>query len=89
MHIFFVDSYSLLFLQKHELLVCDKFPVRCTLCGKFGICRRNIQQHIDEEVGDCPQAMVTCSFRSYGCQFKVNYDCLYIKELTLCFLHAG
>ena len=80
MHIFFVDSYSLLFLQKHELLVCDKFPVRCTLCGKFGICRRNIQQHIDEEVGDCPQAMVTCSFRSYGCQFKVNYDCLYIKD---------
>ncbi|KAL5018948.1 hypothetical protein ScPMuIL_004670 [Solemya velum] len=57
-------------ITKHQLLICQKFPVRCTLCGQTGICRGAISQHIDVTSGDCPSTIVPCQFASFGCCFQ-------------------
>ncbi|KAL3875603.1 hypothetical protein ACJMK2_033538 [Sinanodonta woodiana] len=64
LHVAFVD------LTKHQVLICQKFPVCCTLCGQMGICREDIPRHIEKENGDCSQVLVTCQFFKLGCQFQ-------------------
>ncbi|KAK3582699.1 hypothetical protein CHS0354_013050 [Potamilus streckersoni] len=57
-------------LTKHQVLMCQKFPVCCTLCGRTGICREDIPRHIEKETGDCSHVIVTCQFFLIGCQFQ-------------------
>ena len=64
-------------LQKHQLLVCNKFPVNCGMCGETGIIREVVKQHVDPVAGNCPLVTVKCAFEYVGCHFQVSKE---IKE---------
>ncbi|PVD37606.1 hypothetical protein C0Q70_00202 [Pomacea canaliculata] len=59
-------------LHKHELLLCEKFPVTCKLCGEANILRKDISKHVDSAYGSCPQSNVPCKFFAAGCHFEVS-----------------
>ncbi|CAG2240948.1 TRAF6 [Mytilus edulis] len=63
-------------LTKHQVLMCEHFPVQCTLCGQTGIKRKDISSHIDVNTGDCPQTIIPCKYASYGCQFQDKRRCM-------------
>ncbi|XP_060606658.1 TNF receptor-associated factor 5-like [Ruditapes philippinarum] len=63
------SSTSSVYLTKHQLLDCRKFPVTCSLCGKSRINREDISGHLNEKTGDCPRVIIPCPYQKYGCQF--------------------
>ncbi|KAL4219806.1 hypothetical protein ACF0H5_020218 [Mactra antiquata] len=61
-------------IMKHELLMCNKFPVACSLCGKTGINREDIPSHLHQNTGDCPRRIISCPYQRNGCTFKDRHE---------------
>ncbi|KAK2152699.1 hypothetical protein LSH36_321g06004 [Paralvinella palmiformis] len=59
-------------LAKHHLLVCEQFPLPCTVCGQVELTRPNMVRHVDVIEGDCPMVIVKCQFEKLGCYFQVS-----------------
>ncbi|CAH1271320.1 TRAF2 [Branchiostoma lanceolatum] len=45
--------------EKDHLFICPQFPMNCDFCGKKNIPRAGMQQHQDENTGDCKRLKVT------------------------------
>ena len=53
-----------------HLIKCEELPLPCPAgCGKHGLVRRDMAQHLSE---DCPDELVQCTFAIAGCQQVVK-----------------
>ncbi|XP_035665772.1 TNF receptor-associated factor 2-like [Branchiostoma floridae] len=60
--------------EKDHLFICPQVPVNCDFCGKKKIPRAQLQQHQDEDTGDCKRLKVACRFAKVGCQAKLERE---------------
>ena len=62
------DSY--LKLTTTHFTTCDDMPLPCPGgCGRRGLVRRNMAQHLSTE---CPEELVACTYAIAGCQLTVK-----------------
>ncbi|XP_070556234.1 TNF receptor-associated factor 2-like [Ptychodera flava] len=59
-------EYPLKLLKSHRR-ECQEYPVECQFCRKITLPRRELTRHQDQERGDCPSKLVTCTFKPIGC----------------------
>lgn len=61
-------------MADHVKVECPLAPSECKLCG--AIMKRNLlETHLREEVSEippCPEAMVDCKFKKYGCNEQIK-----------------
>ncbi|XP_060076101.1 TNF receptor-associated factor 6-A-like [Ylistrum balloti] len=76
-------------MSKHEVLVCQNFPVQCLQCGQVGIKRKDISNHMDKETGDCPITIIDCPFQVYGCQVTTTRLCMASHLQDSCHSHLS
>ncbi|XP_035665778.1 TNF receptor-associated factor 2-like [Branchiostoma floridae] len=60
--------------EKDHLFICPQVPVNCDFCGKKKIPRAQLQQHQDENIGDCRRLKVACPFAIVGCPAKLERE---------------
>ncbi|XP_078604260.1 TNF receptor-associated factor 2-like [Branchiostoma floridae x Branchiostoma japonicum] len=60
--------------EKDHLFICPQVPVNCDFCGKKKIPRAQLQQHQDENTGDCKRLKVACPFASVECPAKLERE---------------
>ncbi|XP_033740042.1 TNF receptor-associated factor 6-B-like isoform X2 [Pecten maximus] len=76
-------------MSKHEVLVCQNFPVQCLQCGQVGIKRKDIGSHMSKETGDCPITIIDCPFKVYGCQVTTTRLCMASHLEDSCHTHLS
>eukprot|EP01083_Nonionella_stella_P108261 314633_1 len=54
----FCDLSMLQFELKEHHVECQRFPMRCTLCKKSGILRKNMKSHVARL---CPMTVISCT----------------------------
>ncbi|XP_067865298.1 TNF receptor-associated factor 2-like isoform X1 [Heterodontus francisci] len=57
-------------LMKGHISMCSQCKDDCSLCGKKGLSKEELNKHCDVDLGDCPRVKVACPFERAGCQEK-------------------
>ncbi|XP_069125751.1 TNF receptor-associated factor 6-A-like [Argopecten irradians] len=76
-------------ISKHEVLVCQNFPVQCLQCGRTGIKRKDISAHTSKDHGDCPITIIDCPFKVYGCKKTTTRLCMRSHIYDYCHTHLS
>ncbi|XP_067865299.1 TNF receptor-associated factor 1-like isoform X2 [Heterodontus francisci] len=53
-----------------HISMCSQCKDDCSLCGKKGLSKEELNKHCDVDLGDCPRVKVACPFERAGCQEK-------------------
>lgn len=61
------DSMTSAVLKTHQAQYCKMSPVKCRGCGKEGILRGEMENHVNPIHGDCEAVERTCAFHQIGC----------------------
>uniref|UniRef100_UPI00398EAA9C TNF receptor-associated factor 2-like n=1 Tax=Pristiophorus japonicus TaxID=55135 RepID=UPI00398EAA9C len=69
-HCPYCDAPCACVLMKEHVTVCSQCEEDCSLCGRRGLSKEELNKHCDVDLGDCPQVKVSCPFERVGCQEK-------------------
>ncbi|KAJ7383310.1 hypothetical protein OS493_029277 [Desmophyllum pertusum] len=61
------DSLTAAVLKTHQAQDCKMYPVQCGGCGKEGIPRGEMANHVSPINGDCEAVERSCAFQQIGC----------------------
>lgn len=64
------ESITAAVLKSHQAQDCKMFPVQCRGCGKEGIPRGEMENHVNPNNGDCEAVEKGCRFEQIGCEVK-------------------